>query len=202
MTKNDSVLHILTPSFSPLCAYDSLSLKQDCSLGWVMSSSLPLSHIRSSWNDLLVATVVVVFSYKDGGIQGRFISKVYFHTHKKNYWARSESISLKISEDHPCYPSLGHNSIVWSVFYKILILQSYVLQRIFLQKPCPPNILQQHTMHEKAQVDINISGLLSSQNAATIEHKHAPVKSMSTKWDSLWPFTNMMAGKHSGSSSE
>lgn len=54
--------HSCTSGCSPLGALNLLSLKQDCSLGWVMSSSLPLSHIRSSWNNLLVATVVVVFS--------------------------------------------------------------------------------------------------------------------------------------------
>lgn len=43
---------------------NSLSLRQDCSLGWLISSSLPLSHSRSSRNDLLVATVVVVLSLK------------------------------------------------------------------------------------------------------------------------------------------
>lgn len=74
---NHQQQHISCPPLCPLLPFplyslphiiaysDSLSLRQDCSLGWVMSSSLPLSQIRSSWNDLLHATVVVVLSWEE-----------------------------------------------------------------------------------------------------------------------------------------
>lgn len=105
---------------------------------------------------------------------GSYEITAYFN---KNYWARSESISLKISEDYPCYPSLGHNSIVRSVFYKILILQSYILQRIFFTETM--SLKCSATAHNAwKSTGRNISRLLSSQNAARIEHKYAPVTSI------------------------
>lgn len=41
-----------------------LSRRHDCSLGWLMSSSLSFNQMRSSWKVLLHATVVVVLSWK------------------------------------------------------------------------------------------------------------------------------------------